>query len=140
MEAAARLALRDRLRGALWGIFIADALSMPAHWFYDVRALKREYGRIESYVAPCKYHPTSIMSLHSTGGAGRGEQKGRIIGDVINHGKRGYWGVRGTHYHVTLSAGDNTLNALCARLAMRSIVGNDGVYSSSAFWTITSPS
>lgn len=24
--------LTDRLRGALWGIFIGDALAMPAHW------------------------------------------------------------------------------------------------------------
>jgi hypothetical protein len=30
--AAAAAALRDRVRGALWGVFIADALSMPCHW------------------------------------------------------------------------------------------------------------
>jgi hypothetical protein len=22
----------DRMRGALWGVYIADALSMPVHW------------------------------------------------------------------------------------------------------------
>lgn len=39
------------------------------------------------------------MSLSNTGGAGRGDQKGSIIGDVINHGKKQYWGVNGMHYH-----------------------------------------
>jgi hypothetical protein len=24
--------LADRMRGALWGVLIADALSMPVHW------------------------------------------------------------------------------------------------------------
>ena len=24
----------DRITGALWGMFIADALAMPSHWFY----------------------------------------------------------------------------------------------------------
>ena len=27
------------------------------------------------------------MSVSNTGGHGRGDQRGRIIGDVINHGK-----------------------------------------------------
>lgn len=34
-EAAAAVApgsLVDRMRGALWGVLIADALSMPVHW------------------------------------------------------------------------------------------------------------
>ena len=25
-----------RLRNALWGLFIGDALAMPAHWYYDI--------------------------------------------------------------------------------------------------------
>ena len=27
--------LRDRIRGALWSSLIADALSMPVHWYYN---------------------------------------------------------------------------------------------------------
>lgn len=39
------------------------------------------------------------MPLSSTGGHGRGNQQGRIIGDVINHGKHEFWGVPNMHYH-----------------------------------------
>ena len=28
---------KDNMQGCLWGIFIADALSAPAHWYYDTR-------------------------------------------------------------------------------------------------------
>jgi ADP-ribosyl-[dinitrogen reductase] hydrolase len=72
------------------------------------------------YAAPRPaQHPSSIMNLHSTGGQGRGGQQGSIIGDVINHGKKQYWGQPGVHYHNCLRAGDNTLNALCLRLTAR---------------------
>ena len=71
------------------------------------------------------------MSLSSTGGAGRGSQSGSIIGDVINHGKKHLWGKRGTHYHHGMMAGENTLNAVCARVLIRSITGNGGKYSKS---------
>jgi hypothetical protein len=47
----------------------------------------------------------------AAGGAGRGGKEGNIIGDVINHGKKQYWLVPGTHYHATLQRGENTLNA-----------------------------
>lgn len=39
------------------------------------------------------------MSLSNTGGHGRGDQTGSIIGDVINHRKKQYWGVPRMHYH-----------------------------------------
>ena len=31
-------------QAALWCCFIADSLSMPVHWFYDTRALDRQFG------------------------------------------------------------------------------------------------
>ena len=31
------------------GIFIADALSMPVHWYYSVTDLKRDFGEITDY-------------------------------------------------------------------------------------------
>jgi hypothetical protein len=45
---------------------------------------------------------------------------------VINHGKHKFWGVPGMHYHQGMKAGENTLNALCARVVTRSITSNDG--------------
>uniref|UniRef100_A0A0G4ID29 ADP-ribosylglycohydrolase n=1 Tax=Chromera velia CCMP2878 TaxID=1169474 RepID=A0A0G4ID29_9ALVE len=116
----------NRARGALWGIFIGDGLGMPVHWYYNPNDIVTDFGSIEKYEAPKKRHPSSIMSLSNTGGGGRGGQSGRIIGDVINHGKHVYWGDRNTHYHQGMQAGENTLNAQCARVAMRSIVSRGG--------------
>ena len=48
-----------------------------------------------------------------------GGQSGRVIGDVINHGKHEFWGRPNMHYHQGMVAGENTLNAVCARLVMR---------------------
>lgn len=55
---------------------------MPVHWYYDVSALKRDFGDITDYQPPRAKHPGSIMSLSSTGGHGRGGQEGRIIGEM----------------------------------------------------------
>ena len=46
-----------------------------------------------------------------------------IIGDVINHGKLPYWDPKKSiHYHATLQAGENTLEAQLARVLMKTIV------------------
>lgn len=73
------------------------------------------------------------MHLSSTGGHGRGDQSGTVIGDVINHGKRQFWGVPGMHYHQGMAAGENTLNALCARLVTRTITSSKGAYDPDTF-------
>lgn len=73
------------------------------------------------------------MSVSNTGGHGRGDQRGRIIGDVINHGKHQFWGQQNVHYHQGMAAGENTLNALCTRLVTRGIIAEKGAYSSSKF-------
>ncbi|KAK9804892.1 hypothetical protein WJX72_010538 [[Myrmecia] bisecta] len=122
----------DRVHGALWGIFIADSLSMPVHWYYDTRQLQRDFGFITGYHGPKAKHPGSIMSVSNTGGHGRGGQEGRVVGDIINHGKRERWGKPGVHYHEGMQAGANTLNALCARVTVRSMTKAKG-YSSQQF-------
>lgn len=43
------------------GVYIADALSMPVHWYYDPKVLQRDFGRITKYEAPKEKHPGSIM-------------------------------------------------------------------------------
>jgi hypothetical protein len=75
------------------------------------------------YEAPKEKHPSSIMNLSNTGGHGRGGQQGSIIGDVINHGKKQFWGRQNVHYHQGMQAGENTLNALCARYLFHSFPG-----------------
>lgn len=140
--------LRDRCAGAIWAALAADALAMPVHWFYNPTDIVKlggvggrfpygedgdeegegETGSRSWFMAPPKVHPSSIMNLHSTDGQGRGGQSGSIIGDVINHGKKQFWGQRSTHYHNCLKAGDNTLNALCLRLVTRTVAQTNASY------------
>ena len=116
----------DRLRGALWGMFVGDALAMPVHWYYNIAALQRDFGQIRDYQSPKAEHPSSIMSLANTGKAGRGTQEGNVVGDVILLGKKHHWGQANRHYHQGMQAGDNTLNLLCARVLLRSLNANGG--------------
>ena len=116
------LSTADRVRGALWGMMVGDALAMPVHWYYRLTDLQRDFGVIRDYQAPKAIHPSSIMSLSSTSRAGRGTQSGSVVGDVILKGKKHHWGPAHRHYHQGMQAGENTLNALCARLLMRGMV------------------
>jgi hypothetical protein len=54
---------RCELSCASAGVYIADALSMPVHWYYDVRALQRDFGRITTYQAPKERHPGGHAAL-----------------------------------------------------------------------------
>lgn len=125
----------DRIRGALVGMLIADALAMPTHWYYGGRRqVARDYGEIKGYVAPKTRLAGSIMGKSNTGGAGRGGDKGSVIGDVIFHGKKKFWrSGSGYHYHQGMAAGDNTLEALLARRALNvTASGENGAFDASA--------
>ena len=39
----------DRMRGALWGMFVGDALAMPVHWYYSIATLWQDFGQIKDY-------------------------------------------------------------------------------------------
>jgi ADP-ribosyl-[dinitrogen reductase] hydrolase len=92
------LTLEQRKQGALLGLFVGDALAMPVHWYYSLGNLKKDYGQILGYTKPHDHLEGSILNLSNTGGGGRGSDKGEIIGTVINHGKKKYWG-KGNNYH-----------------------------------------
>ena len=135
-----------RTIASLRNLFIGDALSMPVHWFYRISDIYRYFppdGIRRMEAAPAD-HPSSIMSLHSTKAGGRKssgwtrnsnsrssnkiatELQGEVVGDIILKGKRDLWGGNSTHYHHGLQAGDNTLNAYCARLMIQHLVSNGG--------------
>jgi ADP-ribosylglycohydrolase len=120
-------------------MFVADALAMPVHWYYNPQDIETAFpGGISKLEAAPAYHPSSIMSLHSTAKGGRGAQaaggSGReIVGDVILKGKRKYWGQPHQHYHCQMQAGENTLNAHCARLLLRCLQANGGHYCKERF-------
>jgi ADP-ribosyl-[dinitrogen reductase] hydrolase len=118
--------IADRVKGSYYGLLIGDSLSMPVHWYYNPQDITRDYGRITDFQAPKERHPSSIMQLSNTGGAGRGGQQGSIIGDVINHGKKQFWGKPNMHYHQGMRAGENTLNAIVARLLVRNLIETEG--------------
>ena len=126
---AAATRMESRVAGAIYGMYIGDALAMPVHWYYDVGRIKTDFGAsgITTYREPVKKFPGSIMSLSNTGGGGRGSDKGSIIGDVIAKGKKKFWKRGGNfHYHHGMKAGENTLDTLIARLLMKSIVEQGG--------------
>ncbi|XP_061171755.1 uncharacterized protein LOC133181237 isoform X1 [Saccostrea echinata] len=108
--------LQKAKQEALWGMFVADALAMPVHWYYNPADIKSGYGGwLTGYRAPEKHHPSSILTISATGGSGRsgwGQKSKPIIGDIILHDKLKYWtsNDRTVHYHQGMKPGDNTLN------------------------------
>ncbi len=131
--------LKSKIISACKFMFVADSLSMPTHWFYRVSDIYSFYpnGITKLERAP-SHHPSSIMSLHSIEGGGRKknsrERKSpQVVGDVILKGKEIYWNQPNIHYHHGMRAGENTLNAHCALLLMRTINSNGGEYDKSSF-------
>ncbi len=56
-DAASAERLRDRAAGAVMGAFIGDALALGPHWYYDLDALRADYGPwIDDYTAPLPGH------------------------------------------------------------------------------------
>jgi len=108
----------SRSRGALYGLYIGDALAMPVHWYYDRLALQRDYGRVEDYLAPRNPHPDSILwRSHYT----PLNEKAEIL-----HDQARYWGRKGIHYHQFLKAGENTLNVQLCTLLIESLLEKGG--------------
>lgn len=124
---------RSRAKAALVNLFIGDALSMPVHWFYNPFHILKAFPPkgIQKMEAAPKYHPSSIMNLHSTTSGGRKNSKNtlpfEVVGDVILKGKAHLWGKANTHYHHKMQAGENTLNAWCAKYLMNMLY-KDGYY------------
>lgn len=54
-----------------------------------------------------EYHKRmfTLLPFRNTGGAGRGDQRGNVIGGVILHDKKQYWGKCNVHYHRGMIAG-----------------------------------
>lgn len=105
-----------RIRGSLYGLCIGDALAMPVHWYYNLQALRRDYGRVTDYLAPRNPHPDSILwRSHYVAANSKGE---------ILHDQARYWGQKGIHYHQFLQAGENTLNVKLGTLLVESLNRN----------------
>ncbi|MEM7256229.1 MAG: ADP-ribosylglycohydrolase family protein [Pseudomonadota bacterium] len=119
----------NRARSALALIFTGDALSMPVHWFYRRGDILKYFppAGITRFEAAPDQHPGAIMALHSTGRGGRGAQSPEqaVVGNLILKDKAALWNQRGVHYHHGMPAGENTLNAWCARWMINWLAGHD---------------
>ena len=131
----------SRAASALRTQFVADALAMPVHWYYNPMDIETAFpGGIQRFEAAPAVHPSSIMSLHSTrkggrhsGGSGGEDTAPQVVGDLILKGRARYWNSPNVHYHQGMAAGENTLNAHCARVLMRSLADAGGQYDGPAF-------
>ena len=106
--------MHEVIQNALLGALVADAVSMPVHWYYDTYALDRDYGSFDGYEAPRNPHPDSILWRSSYRPRNK---KGEIL-----HDQAQYWGKKGIHYHQFLPAGENTVNFLLGIQLYRSTV------------------
>lgn len=131
--------MQKRAQAALQNVFVADALAMPVHWYYRISDIFAAFPNgVSAYETPPEWHPSSIMSLHSTAQGGRKtptKVAPDVVGDVILKGRRHYWDRANVHYLVGMAAGENTLNAHCARLLMRTLVDANGTYNVDEFAT-----
>jgi ADP-ribosyl-[dinitrogen reductase] hydrolase len=148
--------LHHRLVNALWGLFIADALAMPSHWYYNVNNIALSFGgSLRGYVDPPHPHPESFMvGMAYSPDVESARRLGRVY-DILHGHARFYHTsysalqIRSTeresehgnpvprlderyHYHHGLKAGDNTLAAHLVRVLMRSVIRR-GRYDPQAF-------
>ena len=151
-----RILPRRRLQNALWGLFIGDALAMPAHWFYKVDNVRKVFdGGIRDYQEPPHPHLESFMvgmAYHPD--VETAKRQGRAF-DILHEHSRFYHTsystleIRSTerekahgnpvpeladryHYHHGLKAGENTLASHLVRVLMRSVI-RCGRYDPNAF-------
>ena len=147
---------RKRLQNSLWGLFIGDALAMPAHWYYQVDNIETVFnGGIGDYQEPPHPHLESFMvGMAYSPDVETAKQQGRPF-DILHEHARFYHTsystleIRSTereeahgnavpgladryHYHHGLKAGENTLAAHLTRVLMRSVI-RCGRYDPQAF-------
>lgn len=144
---------KQRIKNALWGLFIGDALAMPAHWYYKVTNIPKTFdGPVENYEAPKHPHIEAFM----VGGSYKPDveaakihnRKYDILHEHAKFYKTTYTDFESSgfekdeqgmiaekdryHYHHGLKAGENTLNGHLVRLLMRHVTSN-GKYNQQGF-------
>ncbi|MEE8107442.1 MAG: ADP-ribosylglycohydrolase family protein [Planctomycetota bacterium] len=145
-----------RIRNALWGLFIGDALAMPAHWYYKVDNIKRDFdGGVTGYADPPNPHPESFMVGMAYRPDVEAAKRLRRPFDILHEHARFYQTTYGDlaiertehegehgnavptledryHYHHGLVAGENTVAAHLARVLIRGVAA-DGRYEPDTF-------
>ena len=101
-------------QNAFIGSLVADAVSMPVHWYYNRNAIDSDYGAFDHFMNPKNPHPDSILW--------RSKYQTTNKKDDILHEQSKYWGQKGIHYHQFLKAGENSLNLKLACELYRTII------------------
>ena len=144
-----------RIKNALWGLFIADSISMPVHWYYKREYIKDGFGAIDGYNKAPHPHPESFMVgdayYPDVQMAKKLNRPFDILHEKIKFFKTSYNDFdmdikvhdgehknpmplldERYHYHNGLEAGENTLGANLVRVLIRSVIKN-GEYKQDAF-------
>ena len=103
-------------QNAFLGSLIADAVSMPVHWYYNTDKIDADYGEFDHFMAPKSIHPDSILWRSKYEPIGEKD-------DILREQSK-FWGKPGVHYHQSLKAGENTLNLKLACELYRTIIKN----------------
>jgi ADP-ribosylglycohydrolase len=147
---------RRRLQNALWGLFIGDALAMPAHWYYNIENIPKAFGgEIRGYVdAPHPHIESFMVGMNYEPDVENAKRLGRPY-DILHEHARFYetsyskLQIPSTdqenehgnavpqledrfHYHHGLKAGENTLGAHLVRVLMKTVI-HHGRYDQNAF-------
>ncbi len=145
-----------RMKNALWGAFIADAMAMPVHWYYQRKYIQEGFdGGITKYEDAPHPHPESFMvgnNYHPN--ITKSKELGRPF-DIAHEHIRFYdtnyndfniaLSVHAGehknampqkderyHYHHGLKAGENTVGANLMRVLIRSVI-KEGKYNQERF-------
>ena len=135
-----------RIQNALWGLFIGNALAIPAHWFYRLQNIKETFGSgITGFVDPPHPHPESFMAgMPYRPNMENAKKTGRPY-DILHHHTHYHLtdfstfsfttGDRETehgnaapkltnrfHYHHGMKAGEKTLGVQLVRILIRSVI------------------
>jgi len=140
-----KTAKNRQLQNILWGLFIGDALAMPAHWYYSLENLKKDFGGgVTGYTDPPHPHPESFMVgsgyypdieqakrhqrpyeiLHDHApfyNTSYGETEIPLVDQEPEHGHHVPPKTNRYHYHHGLRAGENTLGANLTRLLIQTV-------------------
>lgn len=136
---------RQRIENALWGLFVGDALAMPAHWFYKLENIRNTFdGGIRGFEAAPHPHPESFMvGMSYQPDVASAKRLGRPY-DILHQSSRFYHTsysqlqiatddreeAHGNsapakedryHYHHGLGSGENTIAAHLVRVLIRSV-------------------
>jgi len=137
----------NKIKNALWGLFISDSLCMPAHWYYKREYLKKEFGTITGYNDAPHPHPESFMVGNTYFPDTQTAKKLNRPYDILhkhikfyntsyshlNINTKVHDGEHANlmptlderyHYHHGLKAGENTLGANLVRVLLRSVIKN----------------